>query len=64
MPRRLLSRLRLAAQCGLLACTALGAFGIPDTDKRKLPLTVYGAILLYAGISRNRPLRPATSTPP
>lgn len=54
MPGRFLERLKLAAQCSLAVCAALGAFGMPDTNKRKLPLIAYGTILLYAGITRDK----------
>lgn len=54
MQGRALDHLKLAAQCSLAVCAALGAFGMSDTNKRKLPLTTYGAILLYAGVTRDK----------
>lgn len=40
------------AQCALLAAVLLGVAGMRDTDRRKLPLVAYFAILGTAALSR------------
>ena len=41
-----------AAQCALMAAVLLGAAGMRDSDRRKLPLVAYFAILGTAALSR------------
>jgi hypothetical protein len=49
-----MDNIRLAAGCFLLCTVVLGVFGMRDTDRRKLPLAAYGAVLLFTFVRRGQ----------
>lgn len=52
MTAQALQAARLVASCALLTAVLLGALGMKDSHRAKLPLTAIGAILGWAGLTR------------